>query len=163
MAMTARLAATLIIVGTMAYAADLAGPAQVIDADSIVIQGREIRLDDIDAPEWDQSCILPDGGQWYPGREAAAWLKSFLDGRTIACVGQKTDAYGRIIAHCYVDGGDLSHAIVAAGWAFAYRRYSDRQIAAEDAARTAKRGVWRGSCDTPEQWRHNKSGRKVSP
>lgn len=155
--MIARLAAILVMaMATSAVAAtrDVTGHAQVRDGDSLVIGGRELRLDDIDAPEWDQACTLPVGKQWHPGREGAAWLTSFLDGRVVSCVGQKTDAYGRLIAHCYIDGQDLSAVIVSAGWAFAYRRYSDRQVAVEAEARKARRGLWRGTCESPERWRH---------
>lgn len=143
----------MLMISGQAIAKTISGPAQVKDGDSLVILGREIRLDDLDAPEWGQECSLPDGRKWYPGREAAAWLASFLAGKTVSCVSAKTDHYGRTVAHCYSDGQDLNTAIVTAGWAFAYRRYSDRQVAAETEAREGKRGLWRGNCEIPEQWR----------
>jgi hypothetical protein len=41
----------------------------------------------------------------------------------------------------------------SAGWALAYRRYSMDYVAAEDEARKAKRGMWRGTFVKPWEWR----------
>ena len=39
------------------------------------------------------------------------------------------------------------------GWAFAYRRYSTRYIADEEATRAAKQGMWEGEFVKPWDWR----------
>jgi endonuclease YncB( thermonuclease family) len=51
--------------------ADVAGPATVIDGDTVVITQR-IRLQGIDAPELHQTCTAY-GQQWACGRTAAEW------------------------------------------------------------------------------------------
>lgn len=142
-----------------ATAADLAGPAQIVDADSLLIAGREIRLAGLDAPEWDQTCTSAAGAKWRAGQEAKAWLASRLAGRDLACTAEGRDAYRRILATCYLDGDNLNHAMVAAGWAWAYVKYSKRYAAAEAEARAAGAGVWRGRCDPPWEWRQQQRGK----
>lgn len=152
--MRAAAAVLLVLIASSTQAKDLAGAAQVKDGDSLVVNGQEVRLHGVDAPEWKQPCTLPAGGEWHPGQEATAWLRSVLADRTVACKPEVRDSYGRVVATCYVDGKNLNEWLVREGWAQAYRRYSDRYVPAEDEARKAKRGLWRGDCQAPEGWRH---------
>lgn len=50
----------------------------------------------------------------------------------------------------------LALVLIGAGWAMAYRRYSDRYVAEEDAARRADLGLWAGACAAPWEWRRRK-------
>jgi endonuclease YncB( thermonuclease family) len=105
--------------------ADVAGPASVIDGDTVVVAGERIRLQGIDAPELHQMCTAY-GQPWACGRTSAEWLKEQLNGREIECVGHARDRYGRLLAVCYVGGEDLNERIVREGWALDYRKYSRR-------------------------------------
>ena len=49
-------------------------------------------------------------------------------------------------------GEDLNAAMVAAGWALAYRRYSTAYAGEEASARAARRGRWQGAFVPP--WDH---------
>lgn len=151
---TNRLAILLILLAGPALGADLTGIAQAKDGDSLVVNGQEVRLHGIDAPEWHQPCELPGGGKWHPGQEAAAWLRSVLADHSISCKPEAHDHYRRTVATCYLDGRNLNEWLVREGWAFAYRRYSDRYVPAEAEAKAAGRGLWRGTCEQPETWRH---------
>jgi endonuclease YncB( thermonuclease family) len=135
-----------------ALAADLSGPAQVIDGDSIVVAGERIRLRGIDAPEQDQACIR-SGRNWMAGRESAAFMVDLVAGKTVECDRIESDKYGRTVAICFVEDRDIGAAMVRAGWAIAYRRFDKRYVAAEETAKTAKSGIWSGECDEPEAWR----------
>ncbi|WP_428247250.1 thermonuclease family protein [Ferrovibrio sp.] len=142
-----------------ALAADITGPAQVKDGDSLYIAGREIRLFGIDAPEWRQDCTRPgpDGKPqtWRPGQQAAAWLKSWLAERSVSCATEAIDKYKRVVATCFVAGDDIGARMVSEGWAYAYTRYSPRYAPLEAEARAARRGLHAGSCDAkPEAFRH---------
>jgi len=55
------------------------GPARIIDADTIEIDGKRHRLYGVDAMEIDQICHRRDGAAWSCGREAAAALAKFLE------------------------------------------------------------------------------------
>ncbi|MEO0035632.1 MAG: hypothetical protein RLZZ501_1655 [Pseudomonadota bacterium] len=145
-----------------AGAEEIVGPAHVVDGDSLDVAGQSVRLFGIDAPEWSQLCHR-DGADWAAGRAAAVWLRARAEGKPVRCVVEDEDGhYHRRVATCHLGRRDLNRAIVAAGWAVAYRRYSDRYVGAEAAARAAARGIWRGECDPPEEWRraHPHEGRR---
>ena len=50
-------------------------------------------------------------------------------------------------------GVDLNRALVAEGWATAFRRYSDIYVADETRARASKLGLWSSSFTPPETYR----------
>ncbi len=132
--------------------ADIAGTAQVIDGDTIVIAGEHVRLEGIDSPEKDQACTAY-GQQWACGRMAAQWLTDYLRGRQVDCVGHARDRYGRLLAVCYTSGEDINNRLVREGWALDYRKYSSDYLAAEAEAKRQGAGVWRGEFVPPWQWR----------
>lgn len=132
----------------LGFALSLTGPADVKDGDSITVDGQEVRLHGIDAPEWSQPC----GG----GKLAAAWVRKYTQGAPVTCTPRYRDRYGRYVSTCYVDGHNLNEAVVRAGWAFAYRRYSWQYIAAENAARTEGRGMWALNCQKPWAYRRQR-------
>lgn len=144
---------------TAARAADLSGVAEVVDGDTLRIGANQVRLAGVDAPEWSQPCKV-GRATWFAGHEAAAWLKSRIEGRKVYCSVSATDRYKRKVATCYVDGADINAELVAAGWAVAYRQYSTRYVPQETAAKAAALGIWRGRCDLPGEWRRQKSETK---
>lgn len=138
---------------------DVRGHVEVVDGDTfwIVTPDRrvEIRPGGIDAPEMKQACRR-DGQAFMAGIAARDWLRNYVRDRTVMCWPTGETSYRRLIADCLVDGKSLQDAIVRAGWAFDYARYSGgRYAAAEAEARAAGRGVWQGTCDTPSVWRRN--------
>jgi endonuclease YncB( thermonuclease family) len=132
-------------VGTGAY--------EVVDGDSLRHGTTEVRLFGIDAVEYNQHCSLADGRDYACGREATASLRDLLRRRTISCKAMDQDRYGRTVARCGGDGFDLNEAQVKAGWAVAYRTHSLAYVAAEREARLAKRGIWAGRFEVPEDYR----------
>jgi len=148
------LALAALILAAPAAAADLTGPAQAKDGDGLFVQGKEIRLAGIDAPEWSQACARPGQRKWMAGREATAVLSSLLAAAPIACVDTGARSYRRIVAVCYRNGEDIGLVMVRLGWAFDAPEYSHgRYAAAQAQARQAGRGIWQGSCELPWEWR----------
>lgn len=148
-----RLALTLVIAFATPAAADVAGTPRIVDGDTLEIAGQDVRLHGIDAPESRQKCKA-DGKRYPCGRRATQALRELIHGRQVRCEQTDTDRYGRIVAICYgPEGTDLNGALVAAGWALAYRRYSTRYVDEEAAARDAGRGLWRGEFVPPWDWR----------
>ena len=135
-----------------ALAQQVSGPAQVIDGDSLTVAGRPVRLLGIDAPEGKQTCARGDA-VWACGEEAANQLRSLTQGQVVHCEGRGADQYGRLLALCSAGGFDLNRTMVEAGWATAFRRYSEDYVAAETRAKSARLGIWDSTFDLPENWR----------
>lgn len=144
----------------------IAGRAVVIDGDTIIVQGQRIRLWGIDAPEHAQKCHavaagwLSAGGEYQCGRDASAALAGLLSGRIVSCQVRDRDRYGRALSKCSTNDGDVGGAMVEAGWAADYTRYSKGYYAIDQAvAQAAKRGIWSGRFEMPEDWRRTKASR----
>lgn len=128
--------------------AEVTGTLATIDGDSFHLDGREIRLVGIDAPEGRQTC--DKGGRAWPcGQEAEARLRQLVGRRQVHCKPEKTDRYRRLLAVCYLGATEVNRWMVAEGWAVAYGRYE----AEEAAARQAKRGIWASRFERPRAWR----------
>jgi endonuclease YncB( thermonuclease family) len=144
--------AVLFVFSAQDAAADVVGRASVIDGDTIEISGQRIRLFGIDAPESSQLCTMSDK-QYRCGQQSALALADKIGERTVRCVERGVDRYHRTVAVCYVGNEDLDGWLVTEGWALAFRKYSLDYVSAEDEARTAKRGIWRGEFEPPWEWR----------
>ncbi|MGE0666609.1 MAG: thermonuclease family protein [Sphingomonadales bacterium] len=143
-----------------AGAAGLSGIASIIDGDTLEINGERVRLFGIDAPESRQHCISA-GKQVRCGQAAARALDAFIGNRPISCVAKDRDGYGRMVAVCRVAEADLNEWLVRRGHAVAYTRYSKAYVAAEAEARRARRGIWAGVFETPEDWRRARRSPKT--
>ena len=121
----------------------------VTDGDTIKLAGTTYRLWGIDAPETGQACA--DG--WPAGLEANRKMAELVAGRAITCEPRDKDRYGRIVALCRADGQDLGAAMVSAGMAWAFTRYSSDYVEQERAAIGARAGVHGHDCSTPWDWR----------
>ena len=135
--------------------ADITGKAYVTDGDTIKISGTKIRLHGIDAPEAKQRCER-NGQKWRCGQASTKTLRRLINGQAVTCKGDTTDRYKRLIAVCSANGLDLNAALVDAGLALAYRKYSAQYIPNEENARQAKKGMWAGSFVSPWDWRRGK-------
>ena len=145
----------VMVFATGAAAAELiAGPARVIDGDTIVVADVRVRIFGIDAPESRQTCAASDGHDYFCGRVAASALAEKIAGRPVTCRPRTTDRYGRTVAVCSdADDEDLGAWLVRAGLAIAYRKYSTVYVDNEDVARRARHGLWGGEFVEPSQWR----------
>jgi endonuclease YncB( thermonuclease family) len=149
------LIATLLLAGPIAAAtaATITGFARISDGDTITIKGTRIRLNGIDAPETDQVCINKAGKNYTCGIAARDALARLVQRRSVACTGDDVDRYGRLIMTCRVGETDLNAAMVAGGWALAFRRYSSIYVGQEKAARAGQAGLWSGAFIAPWDWR----------
>jgi endonuclease YncB( thermonuclease family) len=134
-----------------ATAETVAGPPTVIDGDTLHVGDEKLRLFGIDAPERDQACTAGTRA-WACGAWAARELAAKA-GDWVECRGDTRDRYGRLLATCDASGGDLGAAMVAAGAATAYTRYSDAYADIEAFARAKEAGIWGGGMLAPEDHR----------
>lgn len=126
---------------------------RVVDGDTLEIEGVSYRLHGIDAPEHGQKCNKVSGSSWACGEEATKFLISLTQGKSVVCENKGDDIYGRTIAICETDEIEINSALVAAGLAWAYTKYSDDYLDAEQIAKTAGLGVWQANTQTPWDFR----------
>jgi endonuclease YncB( thermonuclease family) len=150
---TATLAAVLAVVGSLpATAADtpqqptsLQGKVIAIaDGDTLAVlvdrTQHRIRLHGIDSPE---------KGQAF-GNKARQALAGMVFGKPVQVRVTDKDRYGRLVGVVTIGDQSVNHALVAAGWAWWYRKYApdDKQLAkAEAEARAEARLVGPSAAD----------------
>lgn len=146
-------ALALFVVNYDAPKQTLGGQPRIGDGDSLQIGATRIRLEGIDAPEYNQLCDRQ--GVEYPcGWQAREALVRLVQGGDLSCEGWQHDRYGRLLARCFAGGVDVNKAMVEQGWAVAYGDYDG----SEQEARAAARGLWAGSFDRPGEWRRIHGG-----
>jgi endonuclease YncB( thermonuclease family) len=136
-----------------ACAQTLTGIARITDADTIVIGTETIRLQGVDAPETDQICLDSRGALWNCGIDARDRLVRYIGSRETSCVTNGKDVFGRRLATCSTNEGDLSAWLVREGLALAFVRYSSAYAPEEVIARSAPKGMWAGAFIAPWDWR----------
>jgi endonuclease YncB( thermonuclease family) len=110
----------------------------VVDGGTLLLGDRVVRLSGVEPPS---HSIVCSGGDC--GAAAANALASLVRNTSVVCRLVKGDESGRIYGVCQAGGRELNLAIVAAGWARAQDGASALK-AAEQAARSARRGAWSG-------------------
>ena len=129
---------------------------RVSDGDSLRSGKLRIRLFGIDAPEKNQQCTNADGAKWACGETAQKMLEALVASAPyLQCDLINKDRYGRAVMKCFAGETDLGAALVRAGLALAYRKYSSIYTADEESAKTAKLGMWAGAFTAPWAWRRS--------
>jgi len=129
----------LLTLPVIASAATFSGKCVGIgDGDTIQVmrEGKSvrIRLEGIDCPELGQDF----------GTAARRFTSKLAFGRIVQVREVTIDSYGRTVARVFVDGSDLSLAIVRAGLAWHFTDFSSDPLLAEAEreARRTKIGLW---------------------
>lgn len=127
-----------------------------VDGDSLRSGGEDFRLLGIDAPELRQTCTRA-GRSWSCGREAHARLRTLVAGGGLVCTPQGRDRYGRTLARCRAGGRDIGETMVREGLALDFM--GGGYGAVEREARAARRGLWAGEFELPQDWRRRSGPR----
>jgi len=112
--------------------------ANIFNDDTIRVDGKRVRLCDIDAPEVDQDCHA-DGQPYQAGDLTALVLTTLIGDDPVRCDVLDTDRDGRAVARSSVDGMGHGSMMVAAGWVWDYTRYSNGFYVTEEARARGRR------------------------
>lgn len=124
---------TLIACDTSAFEGTV---ERVVDGDTFIMSGARVRLWGIDAPELRTA---------YGPHAKAALVRLVADDAKFSCEIKDNDRYKRIVARCRNKHGDIGAAMVAAGHAYDWSRYSSGAYAQQELqARQVGAGMWRG-------------------
>ena len=126
----------------------------VVDGDTIKLGYVKIRFSGIDAPEINQICVASEG-KVACGKISRDILITKVTNNKISCTDEGKDFYGRVLGECFVNGESLSRYLVREGFAFAYRKYSDKFILDEEYAKSNRLGMWSMKFQFP--WDYRKS------
>ena len=126
----------------------------VVDGDTIKLGDVKIRFSGIDAPEINQTCVASEG-KVACGKISRDILITKVTNNKISCTDEGKDFYGRVLGECFVNGESLSRYLVREGFAFAYRKYSDKFILDEEYAKSNRFGIWSMKFQYP--WDYRKS------
>jgi len=130
----------------------VSGHARIIDGDTISINGINVRLYGIDAPETGQACQRRNGMSYLCGRVALNALREFIGDQYVTCEYEEIDAYDRLIGTCWSGQQEINRVMVRDGHAMAYVKYSDKYVPEEKAAQLIAVGIWQGEFEPP--WEH---------
>jgi len=120
-----------------------AGQVLVIDAGTLKIDDRVVRLQGIGVPERGTGqCRDITGAVQDCASEASAALARLVADRDLECQVQSADRMGRASALCHAGGVEIAASLVAAGWAYAERGAPLALSSLEATARAEKRGIW---------------------
>ena len=145
------LLAAAVLAATSAFAAEMlqGRVVKVADGDTITVLDaanvqHRIRLDKIDAPEKSQPF----------GDASRKHLAAFVAGKTVEVEWTKKDKYGRILGTVWAMlpvRTDVNLQMVKDGFAWHYKHFDSTPsyAAAETAARTTKRGLWKDPAPIP--------------
>ena len=125
---------------------------KIIDGDTIHLNGEKIRFSGIDTPEIKQKCTK-NNEVIMCGIQAKELLINKIKNNKINCVREGKDQYKRTLAECFVNDLSLSSYLVKSGYAFAYRKYSNKFIKDEDFAKSNQLGMWSMNFEYPWDWR----------
>ena len=125
---------------------------RIIDGDTIILNGEKIRFSGIDTPELKQTCMKGDQ-KISCGMSAKMLLIKKIGNKVPECIREGKDAYKRTLAECFVNGDSLSGFLVRSGYAFAYRKYSNKFIKDEEFAKENKLGMWSMKFEYPWNFR----------
>jgi len=139
------------------YAAEVfASQIKVVDGDSLVVDGRRVRVEGIDAPEYGQMCFTAKGEEYDCGDIATAYMKKLVALGKVTCVEKGIDRYKRSLSECFVEDEktgetlNINLEMIKSGWAVVYLTDNPAYIKAEKAAKKAKIGMWQGKFMIPE-------------
>jgi endonuclease YncB( thermonuclease family) len=133
---------------------------EVIDGDTIRLDGHRVRIGAIDACEIGQFGLIA-GKSWNCGASARRTMLELADGKPASCRVFDTDQYQRSVAQCEIGGRDIGLAMVEAGQAWFVTRWLPRDHPididlyrqTEDRARAASAGIWSAEIEAPFQHR----------
>jgi endonuclease YncB( thermonuclease family) len=142
----------------LATAQSRAAELIVADGDTLVLNGTPIRLDGIDAPQTDQTCLDRAGAVWRCGIAARDQLEKHIAKRTVRCddAGADTVYKKRRIGVCWVEGetANLNQWLVREGWALNLEPAAKGRFTSDrDYARDNRKGLWSGCFVSPQTLR----------
>jgi endonuclease YncB( thermonuclease family) len=121
----------------------ISGRADVLDALTLVVGSRKVRLAGLELPEDGRACTLLSGDKSDCRKAAADQLGFFLRWRAISCEVENESVAGTPSAICRVGSSDIGEWLVRRGWAIPSAEATQQYRGALLFAQSYKLGQWR--------------------
>ena len=122
----------------------VAGAAQVVSGDLLLIEGAQIRLHGLDAPDPGQTCETRYSVPYDCHGAARQVMERMINGDEVTCWIRDRDRNGQDIG---------TAALIYRGWALAYRDLTGEYSSIEARAQSRRHGMWSGRVEAPWLWR----------
>lgn len=131
------------------------GKTFVLDGDSIKVGVNEVRLVEIDAPEYSQKCFDEKKQEYACGQISRDFLIKLAGGKEVKCFYAQKDKYDRFLGKCWVGEISINQEILKNGMAVIYNfaEVDEKMVGFESDAKTKKIGIWRGAFQLPKDYR----------
>ena len=136
----------------------ITGKAEILGPDMIAINQQLIFLFGVDAPEERQPCFDEKRKMWNCAVAAGKTLLDLVGDFDVTCMRMAPDWRRRMYGVCTANNKTINEEMVRAGMAMMIREETLDYETAENEARTAPRGLWRGVFDKPWLFRLTVSG-----
>ncbi|MBI1208130.1 MAG: thermonuclease family protein [Azospirillum sp.] len=134
-----------------------------MSGDLLVVGGARVRLLGIAAPVVGQMCKTRYGRDYDCFKLSADVLANLIGTQEVECRVVTTDRTGQQVGVCRSGGADLGAAMVARGWAFAYRSLELDYARAEAFAQSRRLGMWAGRVEMPWQYQSRQLRDQAKP
>jgi endonuclease YncB( thermonuclease family) len=131
------------------------GKALAIDGDSLKVDGKEVRLMGIDAPEYSQNCFDAQDKEYACGHASQKFTANLVDGKEVTCFYAQKDVYNRFLAKCFIGEVSVNEEILKNGMAVIYS-FASSDSNMEELEKSAKKnrvGIWQGKFQLPKEYR----------
>jgi endonuclease YncB( thermonuclease family) len=157
--------ASVLVAATLFNTTSSAAETVVRDVNSIVLDGAVFRLDGVDGPELDQTCIDEGGENWPCGKEARNRLAALIADRVVHCDIKAIDpSSDRRTGVCRMEAEyiTLGQRLVREGWAINVEPQSKGRFKEEEeAAQSDRAGLWKGCFVAPDDFRRGNKNAKI--
>ena len=136
---------TLLAITTSAptFAGEYSGVPKIIDANTIMINYKRIKLHAINPLNENQTC-KNRGKEWRCGWEAANALINMVGRHWVTCQETKELTQNEISANCYIGNNiNLSAWMIRNGWGTINKKEGSHLYQIENLARQEGRGIWK--------------------
>lgn len=132
---------------------EFGGASRAVRGDRLRIAGRNVDLAWIEAPPEGLPCLSAKGRPWRCAAAAKSALARLVRRRSVACKTVPAGSGTGIVASCMSGEIDVALDLVRGGHVFAADTAPSEYRDAEQAARQARVGIWKGDVTRPEAWR----------
>ncbi|MCY4306384.1 MAG: thermonuclease family protein [Aestuariivita sp.] len=130
----------------------ISGAAFIIDGDGLRVNGYNIRMAGLDAPEYDQPAQDLNGKWFNQGKKVKSHLIQKIGGKTVEIQTHGRDKYGRVLGTVFCNGENINKWLVLRG--FATAAYGRQYRAAEKWSQQKRLGMWElNQKYDPREWR----------